>query len=116
MRPASPTFARLYQRLAARVPDLRRRLIGALDPDIGIPRRRRRRRLGHRRHGGDIAAAETPDEVLALRPRRRNVLELPAEQAAVKSDGSLWVGLAGIDPAGDAGDVSISLGHCCSFR
>ena len=42
---------------------------------------------------------------------RHHVLELPAEQAAVEVDGGLGVGLAGVDPARDAGDVSVSLGH-----
>ena len=40
-----------------------------------------------------------------------HVLELPSEQAAVERQRGFGVGLAGVDPAGDAGDVAVSLGH-----
>src|SRR6185436_17182004 len=52
------------------------------------------------------------DEVLALRLGRHHVLELPFEQAAVELDCGRGIRLAGVDPAGDAGDVSVALGHC----
>jgi len=63
------------------------------------------------REDGDVAAAEAADEVSPGRVRRHHVLEIPAEQAAVEGGGRLRIGLAGVDPARDAGDVSVSLEH-----
>ena len=60
----------------------------------------------------DVAAADPGDEVLARRLRRHHVLELPAEETAVEVGRGLGIWLAGVDPARDAGDVSVSLGHC----
>jgi hypothetical protein len=102
---------RAHQRLAARVDDLVRGLVGALDLDVGVPHRHGRRALGNRRDGGDAAATNLPDEVRALRLRWHHVLDLPAEEPAVEGGRRLGIGLVGVDPARDAGDVSVSLGH-----
>jgi hypothetical protein len=106
----------VHQRLAARLEDLRSGVVGALDPDVGVPHGHRRRAVRDRADGGDVPAANSRDEVLALGPRRHHVLELPAEEPAVEADGGVGIWLAGVDPARDAGEVSVSLGHCCSFR
>jgi hypothetical protein len=109
----------------AGIANLGRGLVGTVDPEAGVPHRRRRRSLGYRSDGGDIAAAQFArrvknrracrlaprDEVVALRVRRQDVLELPPEQTAIELKRRLGVGLAHIHPAGDAGDVSVALGH-----
>ena len=41
---------------------------------------------------------------------------VPAEQPAVERGGGLGVGLRGVDPARDAGDVAVLLAHRCSSR
>src|SRR5581483_7496812 len=60
---------------------------------------------------GDVAAPDPADEVRALRAFGHDVLELPPEQPAVEGQGSLRVGLVGVDPARDTGDVTVSLRH-----
>ena len=70
---------------AAGVADLRRRLVGARDADVGVPHRRRRHRLRLRADRGDGLAAQLRDEVPARRVGRHRVLELPAEQAGVEA-------------------------------
>src|SRR2546430_5642354 len=45
-------------------------------------------------HGGHVAAADPRDEVLARRPGRHDVLEVPSEEAAVEAHGPVRVGLA----------------------
>ena len=99
----------------AGIQHLRGGLVGALDPDVRVPGRRRWPALGLRADGGHVAAAKSSDEVAAGRARRHRVLELPSEQAAVEGDGGLRIGLAGVDPAWDAGHVSVSLEHWCSL-
>ena len=59
-------------------------LVGAPDQDICVPHSRRRRRLRDRADGGNFAAVQPGDEVLALRARRHHVLELPAKQTGVE--------------------------------
>jgi hypothetical protein len=51
------------------------------------------------------------DQVLALRGWRHRLLELPAEEPPVEVDRRLRVGFARIDPARNAGDVSVAFGH-----
>ena len=100
---------RLAQHSAARLARFRRRLVGVLDPDVGVPDRLRRRSLRLRRHSRNIAAAEAGDQIRAGRPRRHRVLELPAEQAAVEVRSRVGVGLRRIDPARHTGDVTVAL-------
>ena len=47
----------------------------------------------------------------AVRSVGHHVLELPAEQTAVEGEERRRLGHADVDPARDAGDVSVSLGH-----
>ena len=106
---------RLKHHAPARFQRLRRGLVGAVDPDVGVPSRRRRSALRRRADGGNIAAVEARDEVLAGRARRHHVLEIPSEEAPVEGDRGLRIGLARIDPAWNAGHVSVSLEHWCSL-
>ena len=107
---------RLHQEGAACIADLRRRLVGAIDPDVDVPGDRRRLTLRRRRADrADVAAADPPDQILARSLARDDVLELPAEQAAIELGCGVGIGLRRIDPARNARDISISLGHLCSL-
>ena len=58
IRPASMTSNGSISDAAAGVADLGRGLVGAVDPDVGVPHRHRRRALRDRPDGGDVAAAD----------------------------------------------------------
>ena len=99
---------------AAGLPRLRGGIVGALDPNVRLPDGLGSP-VGRRRDRRHVASAEARDEVLARRAGRHDVLEIPSEETAVEGDGGLWIGLTGVDPAGDPGGVSVSLGHWRSF-
>jgi hypothetical protein len=106
---------RIRDDTAPGIDDLGGDLVGALDPDVGVPDGHRRRALGLRPDGRDIAAAEPGHEVLARRFRRQHVLELPSKQPSVEVDRGLGVRLSRVDPARHAGHVSVSLEHRAPF-
>src|SRR5262249_20089559 len=70
-----------------------------------------RRSFGLRRDSSHVASAQARDQILALGPVGHRVLEVPAKEATVELRRSIGVGLGGVDPAGHAGDISVSLGH-----
>src|SRR5262249_43155099 len=106
---------RLGERVAARLRDLGRGLVGVGDRDVGTPHRRRRPPVLLGADGGDVTALEPGHEVAAGRLRRHLVLELPSDETAVDARGSLGIGLRGVDPARHAGRVLGSLQHVGSF-
>ena len=63
---------------------------------------------------GLVAVPDAADGVAALGVFGPRVLELPAEQPLVEADRRFGVGLAGVDPAGHTGDVSIA--HAADAR
>jgi hypothetical protein len=59
---------------------------------------------------------ESGNEVAAGSVGRHAVLELPAEQAAVEGDSAFGVRVRGVDPARDAGWISVPVEHGGSLR
>lgn len=80
-------------------------------PDVGVPGRLRRRAFGDRTDGRHVAAPDAADVVGDARLRRHDVLDLPTEKRPVEAGRGVGVGLTAVGPAGDTGDVAVSLGH-----
>src|SRR5207248_98991 len=83
-------------------------VVGAVDPDVGVPGRRSL--TGLTADAGDVAAVETCDVVRRF-AGLRDVLAFPAEERSVELGGRGGIRLAGVDPAGHAGRVPVSLRH-----
>src|SRR5215207_4365115 len=109
---------------SAGIADLGRGLVGALDPEVGVPHGDLWRCLGDGSDAGDITALHSAgdvkdrralrlaagDEVLGL-TAGPDPLELPPEETAVELERGLGIRFAHVHPAGDAGNVSIAFGQ-----
>jgi len=93
--------------------------IGAVDPDVGGPRRHgRSSHVRKRADPGDIAAIDPRDEVLVrhIAGRRTRPVELPPEQRPVEVHRRPRIWLQGLHPARNALLVSLALAHLVSSR
>src|SRR5262249_55166472 len=88
------------------------RVVGASHRDVRVPRRGSGRPFHESADRRHIPASDPRDEVLDGGVRGHGVLEFPAEEAAIEVQRRLRIRLVGIDPTGDAWDVSVTLGHC----
>ena len=102
---------RLHEDGAARFFHLGGRRVGAVDPHVGVPRWdwRRAFRLGADR--SHLEAAQRCHVVVTARSGGHAVFEGPPEQIFVEGLRGVGIRLCGVDPAGDAGHVSVSLEH-----
>ena len=102
---------RVGERRATCGADLLDRVVGTGDRDVRVPHRARRHALGHGPHGSDVTTPDAGHEVLAAGPFRHRVLELPPEDPLVERERGLRIGLLGVHPARDTGEVLAAFGH-----